>query len=158
MSAAPGRFLRFSAAVADTSGRPVAFILALSLILIWGFSGPFFDFGGTWKMVMDISTTIITFLMVFLLQNAQNRDNRALQAKLDELIRASSADNRFVGAENLDDEELRKVAGHLLEKAGTRVDESPLDDEASRVEVTVDDVPVTDVTTEPEPEVEVTAA
>ena len=136
MSASPGLFLRFSTKVADTSGRPVSFIAALSVILLWAVSGPFVAFSTTWQMVVNTGTTIITFLMVFLLQNAQNRDNRALQAKLDELILNSSSDNRFVGVENLDADELRKVSVQLVEKAGTRFDESPCDD-GTQVEVKV---------------------
>ena len=127
MSASPGLFLRFSTRVADTSGRPVSFIVALCLILIWAISGPLFQFNAAWQMVVNTGTTIVTFLMVFLLQTVQNRDNRALQAKLDELILKSSGDNRFVGAENLDADELRRVSGQLVEQAGTRIDESPYD-------------------------------
>ena len=141
----PGFFLRFSTKVADTSGRPVSFIAALSLILLWAVSGPFFQFNASWQMVVNTGTTIITFLMVFLLQNAQNRDNRALQAKLDELILNSSSDNRFVGVENLDADELRKVSVQLVQKAGTSFDESPYDDENTQVEVKVNDAVVAKV-------------
>lgn len=128
-TATPGLFLRFSTKVADTSGRPVSFIVALVLILLWAASGPLFGFSANWQMVVNTGTTIITFLMVFLLQNAQNRDSRAIQTKLDELILTSQADNRFVGAENLDADELRKVSVQLVQKAGTRIDETPLDEE-----------------------------
>lgn len=140
MSASPGFFLRFSTKVADTSGRPVSFIVALCLILIWAISGPFFQFNAAWQMVVGTGTTIITFLMVFLLQNAQNRDSRALQAKLDELILKSAGDNRFIGAENLDADELRRVSVQLVEKAGTSIDESPYDADTP-VEVIVNDDP-----------------
>ncbi len=122
-----GLFLRFSSKVADTSGRPISFMVALVLIIAWASSGPAFGFSETWQMVVNTGTTIVTFLMVFLLQNAQNRDSRALQAKLDELILTSQADNRFVGVENLDAEELRRVSIQLVEKAGTRIDETPLE-------------------------------
>jgi low affinity Fe/Cu permease len=122
----PNPFLRFSNAVAETSGKPIAFVSAIVLIIAWASTGPFFDFSSTWQMIVNTGTTIITFLMVFLLQNAQNRDNRAVQAKLDELIIAGKADNRFVGLENLDAEELRKLSLHLITLAGTKPDESPL--------------------------------
>lgn len=125
----PSLFLRFSSSVAETSGRPVSFLVALAMIVLWAISGPYFKYSDNWQMIVNTGTTIITFLMVFLLQNAQDRDNRALQAKLDELILATSADNRFVGVENLDTDELRKVATHLVERAGTNVAESPLDDD-----------------------------
>ncbi|MEO8245264.1 MAG: low affinity iron permease family protein [bacterium] len=138
MSRSPGVFLVFSSRVADASGRPASFIAALSLILLWAGSGPFFHFSETWQMVVNTGTTIITFLMVFLLQYAQNRDNRALHAKLDELILTGASDNRFVGVENLDADELRRVSVELVEKAGTSIDESPVD-EISHVEVHVND-------------------
>lgn len=144
MSASPGFFLRFSTKVADTSGRPVSFIVALSLILLWAISGPFFQFNADWQMVVTTGTTIITFLMVFLLQTAQNRDNRALQTKLDALILNSSSDNRFVGVENLDADELRRVSVQLVEKAGTSIDESPYEYE-TQVEVKVNVEPVVEV-------------
>ncbi|MEO6300570.1 MAG: low affinity iron permease family protein [Paracoccaceae bacterium] len=128
-------FLRFSNAVAETSGKPIAFISALSLIIVWAVSGPFFKFSSNWQMVVNTGTTIITFLMVFLLQNAQNRDSRAVQAKLDELIISGSADNRFVGLENLDADELRKLSLRLVDLAGTRLDESPLDGGEPEVDV-----------------------
>lgn len=158
MSASPGFFLRFSTKVADTSGRPVSFIVALSLILLWAISGPFFQFNADWQMVVTTGTTIITFLMVFLLQTAQNRDNRALQTKLDALILNSSSDNRFVGVENLDADELRRVSVQLVEKAGTSIDESPYEDE-TQVEVKVNVEPVVDLKVDGgDPDVEVKVA
>jgi len=129
MSTSSGFFLRFASKVADISGRPITFITALSLIIVWAVSGPIFQFSEPWQMVVNTGTTIITFLMVFLLQNAQDRDSRAIQAKLDELIIVSSdADNKFVGVENLDARDLRKLSERLAELAGTRTDESPLED------------------------------
>ena len=157
MSASPGFFLRFSTKVADTSGRPVSFIVALSLILLWAISGPFFQFNADWQMVVTTGTTIITFLMVFLLQTAQNRDNRALQAKLDALILNSSSDNRFVGVENLDADELRRVSVQLVAKAGTSIDESPYEDE-TQVEVKVNVEPVVDLKVNGDSDVEVKVA
>ncbi len=90
-------FSKFATTIADWSGRPVAFASAVALVIIWGASGPFFDYSETWQLVINTGTTIITFLMVFVLQNSQNRDGRALQAKLDELILTSQAQNKFVG-------------------------------------------------------------
>ncbi len=128
MPSRPSLFLRFSSQVADASGRPAAFMCALVLILIWAGTGPVFGFSETWQMIVNTGTTIVTFLMVFLLQNAQNRDNRAVQAKLDELILASNGDNRFVGVENLDEGELVRLLQRLLDQAGTTEDESPCDE------------------------------
>ena len=85
------------------------FLLALFLIAGWAASGPFFGFSDTWQLVINTGTTIVTFLMVFLIQNSQNRDGAAIQAKLDELIRVSTARNSFVGIERLTDEELDDI-------------------------------------------------
>jgi low affinity Fe/Cu permease len=103
-------FTSFANAVSRWTGRPVAFVICMALVVIWGLSGPAFGFSDTWQLVINTSTTIITFLMVFLIQNTQNRDNAALQAKLDELIRAEpKAQNSFIGIEHLTDEELEKI-------------------------------------------------
>jgi low affinity Fe/Cu permease len=79
--------------------------------LRWGISGPFFGFSDTWQLVINTGTTIVTFLMVFLIQNSQNRDSAAIQVKLDELIRVSKANNSFMGLEHLTDEELQEIEG-----------------------------------------------
>src|SRR4051812_10838673 len=100
-------FSRFATAVAEWSGRPATFVLAVGLVVAWAVSGPFFGFSETWQLVINTSTTIVTFLMVFVLQNSQNRDGKALQAKLDELILTSQAQNKFVGIEKLDEQQLR---------------------------------------------------
>lgn len=92
-------FSRFASTVAEYSGRPAVFVLALVSIAVWGLTGPIFGFSQTWQLVVNTGTTIVTFLMVFVLQNTQNRDGRALQAKLDELILTSAAENRYVGIE-----------------------------------------------------------
>lgn len=85
----------------------MAFVMAMSVIVVWGVSGPVFGFSDTWQLVINTSTTIVTFLMVFLIQNTQNRDGKALQLKLDELIRASrSARDSFIDLEDMDDDEL----------------------------------------------------
>jgi low affinity Fe/Cu permease len=91
-------------------GRPWAFLTAIGLIVVWGLSGPLFHFSDTWQLVINTSTTIITFLMVFLIQNTQNRDAKAIHLKLDELIHAiDGARNKLVNLENLSDDELEKL-------------------------------------------------
>ncbi|HVY50698.1 MAG TPA: low affinity iron permease family protein [Devosia sp.] len=112
----PGPFVRFSHRVAQLAGRPLTFSAACALILIWAISGPIFQFSETWQLVVNTATTIITFLMVFVLQNTQNRDGEAVQAKLDELIFAlRGADNRFVQAEKLSDKDLHELRQRLIE-------------------------------------------
>jgi low affinity Fe/Cu permease len=110
-------FAKFSSAVSEAAGKPVTFVLALVLVIAWAVSGPIFDYSETWQLVINTSTTIITFLMVFVLQASQNRDGKALQAKLDELILASEAANRFVGIEKLDEGELKRMSQELASKA-----------------------------------------
>jgi low affinity Fe/Cu permease len=110
-------FSRFATAVAELSGKPVTFVMAVALVLVWAASGPVFSFSETWQLVINTGTTIITFLMVFVLQNSQNRDGKALQAKLDELILTSQAQNKFVGIEKLDEKQLREMSAQLAEKA-----------------------------------------
>jgi low affinity Fe/Cu permease len=102
-------FTRFANATAKFTGRPIAFVTCISLVVLWAVTGPLFGFSDTWQLVINTSTTIVTFLMVFLIQNTQNRDNAALQAKLDELIKMSDADNAFIGIEHLTDEELEAI-------------------------------------------------
>ncbi len=114
---ARGLFVTLSNAVVEASGRPAAFAVAFAVVLVWAVSGPLFGFSETWQLVINTGTTIVTFLMVFLLQNAQNRDSRAIQTKLNELILASDSDNRFVGVERMDDEELRKLSDRLIRLA-----------------------------------------
>ena len=110
-------FSRFSHIVSHLAGRPVTFALAVLLIVLWAVSGPIFGFSETWQLVINTATTIITFLMVFVLQNTQNRDGEAVQAKLDELIFAlNGADNRFVQSEKLSDEELHALRAKLMEQ------------------------------------------
>ena len=107
-----GWFSRFSAAAARLTGRPVTFLLATLAIVIWGITGPIFNYSDTWQLVINTGTTIITFLMVFLIQNTQNRDTRALHVKLDEIILAlDKAHNSRVGIEDEDEEVLEKAKG-----------------------------------------------
>ena len=106
----PENFRLFAQKVSQITGNAKTFILATVLIATWLITGPIFNFSDTWQLVINTSTTIITFLMVFIIQNTQNRDARATQLKLDELIRATrSARNSMVDLENLDDEDLEKV-------------------------------------------------
>jgi low affinity Fe/Cu permease len=102
-------FTEFSTAVARASGRPITFALAVGIILVWGLAGPIYGYSDTWQLVINTGTTIVTFLMVFLIQNTQNRDGAAIQTKLDELIRASAAQNVFIGIEHLTEEEVEEL-------------------------------------------------
>jgi low affinity Fe/Cu permease len=95
----------------NAAGRASTFILAAGVVAVWAVTGPLFKFSDTWQLVINTGTTIVTFLMVFLIQNSQNRDNAAIQVKLDELIRTSAARNSFVGIEHLTDEELDDIRG-----------------------------------------------
>ena len=102
-------FNRMSHAVSMATGQPITFALAAFLVIVWAITGPFFGYSETWQLVINTGTTIVTFLMVFVLQSSQNRDGLALQLKLDELILASQAGNEFVGAERLSDSEIRQL-------------------------------------------------
>lgn len=109
MSRISQSFRHFAEGTARQSGRPIAFLLAALVVIIWAASGPLFHFGDTWQLVINTGTTIITFLMVFLIQNSQNRDSAALQIKLDELIRATGSNNGLLAVEDLDDDALDRV-------------------------------------------------
>jgi low affinity Fe/Cu permease len=113
--------MRFAQATARAAGRPLSFTLAAGTIVVWGASGPLFGFSDTWQLVINTGTTIITFLMVFLIQNTQNRDSEAIQIKLDELIRATrGAHVALLDLEGLEEAELdriRKQYEDLAEKA-----------------------------------------
>ena len=114
-------FSKFATAVARQSGRPTVFALACALLLVWAASGPFVGFSENWQLIINTATTIITFLMVFLIQNTQNRDSLAVQIKLDELIRAiEGARDDFIDLEQLSEQQLdtlREKLGHLGEQA-----------------------------------------
>jgi low affinity Fe/Cu permease len=126
-SAEPSRIAMFFGHLANrtslAAGRASTIILAAGVILVWAVSGPLFGFSDTWQLVINTGTTIVTFLMVFLIQNSQNRDSAAIQVKLDELIRVGAARNSLVGIEHLTDEELEELrkkceARAKAEKAG----------------------------------------
>jgi low affinity Fe/Cu permease len=111
-------FSRFAKSTARITGKPVTFIMAVSIILVWAVMGPMFGFSDTWQLVINTGTTIITFLMVFLIQNTQNRDSEALQVKLDELIRAThGAQNALLDLEELEEEELDRIKAGYEEMA-----------------------------------------
>jgi low affinity Fe/Cu permease len=109
-------FHGFAHRVSLAVGSPWAFLLALVTIVAWAVTGPLFRFSNAWQLVINTSTTIVTFLMVFVIQSTQNRDSRVLQLKLDELIRAvSEARNELVDLEDLSDEELQRLQGQFEE-------------------------------------------
>lgn len=111
-------FVLFSRKMARFTGHPIAFIIAICLILIWIITGPVFDFSDTWQLVMNTVTSIITFLMVFIIQSSQNRDTEAIQLKLDELIRATKGThNVLLELEELSEKELDKVKARYLKVA-----------------------------------------
>jgi low affinity Fe/Cu permease len=103
-------FRQFAKHTAEAVGTPAAFFAAVLLILVWAGTGPFFHFSDTWQLVVNTATTIVTFLMVFLIQNTQNRDSRALHLKLDELIKATArARNSIIDVANLSEEQLKRL-------------------------------------------------
>ena len=111
-------FTRFAKWTAHYTGKPITFISAVVIILLWAVTGPIFKFSDTWQLVINTGTTIITFLMVFLIQNTQNRDTEALQLKLDEIVRClEGARNQVLDLEDLDEEELDKIREEYLKLA-----------------------------------------
>lgn len=110
-------FARFANATSRAAGSPITFIICVAAVLLWAVSGPIFGFSETWQLVINTGTTIVTFLMVFLIQNTQNRDGSALQTKLDELIRSSSAQDEFMGIEDMTDKQLEALHKKCEQKA-----------------------------------------
>jgi len=128
-------FRKISSFISRLAGLPWAFFAALALILVWLISGPFFDFSDTWQLVINTGTTIITFLMVFLIQNTQNRETKAINLKLDELILAvGEARNSMVDLENASDEELDNLQVQFqdLRNAVTSVEITTMENEAAK--------------------------
>jgi low affinity Fe/Cu permease len=110
-----GRFARCSA---HAVGQPAAFVTAVAVIILWAVAGPFFGFSDTWQLVINTGTTIVTFLMVFLIQNTQNKDAEAMHIKLDELIRAlDNAQNALLNLEDLEEKDLDRIRGDYLKLA-----------------------------------------
>lgn len=103
------RFRKFAKFTSEKSGSFFTFLLAVLIIIVWLVTGPLFNFSDTWQLVINTSTTIITFLMVFIIQNTQNRDAKSVQLKLDELIKSTRASNLILDLDNLSDEELQKL-------------------------------------------------
>src|SRR5574338_411542 len=109
------RFVNYSASVL---GSVTAFGMAMGIVIVWGVMGPFFNYSNTWQLIINTGTTIVTFLMVFLIQNTQNRDSAAVQLKLDEIIRAlDTAENKVIGLEDKTQEELDQVKNEYLKLA-----------------------------------------
>jgi low affinity Fe/Cu permease len=116
-------FTKIANKVAYAAGKPVIFIACCAVIVIWAATGPLFGFSDTWQLIVNTGTTIVTFLMVFLIQNTQNRDGTALQTKLDELIRVGRAHNTLIGIEHLTEtevEEIRKKCEEAAKRGGKR--------------------------------------
>jgi low affinity Fe/Cu permease len=125
------RFSSIARRIAVLSGRPAAFLVAVSAVILWGLSGPLFDYSNTWQLVINTTTTIVTFLMVFIIQNTQNRDTEAMQIKLDELIRATQgAHIALLDLEELEEEQLdryRRSYEKLAREARERLRNGRLD-------------------------------
>ena len=127
----PNLYALFAKTIAHICGRPIVFVCAVFIILFWIITGPLFGFSDTWQLVINTGTTIITFLMVFLLQNTQNRDTKALQLKLDELIRSTKgAHNALLDIEELEEEQLElfRAKYETLAKAARTAIEKGMED------------------------------
>ena len=114
-------FTHIAEAVSHATDHAIAFIICCVIVIIWAATGPVFGFSDTWQLIINTGTTIVTFLMVFLIQNTQNRDSAAIQAKLDELILVTAAENSFIGIEHLTEEEVnefRKKCKTAAQRAG----------------------------------------
>ncbi|HTU11608.1 MAG TPA: low affinity iron permease family protein [Allosphingosinicella sp.] len=112
-------FTWFASRISFVCGQPLAFVIAVGTIIVWGVTGPLFGFSDTWQLVINTGTTIVTFLMVFLIQNSTNRDAAAMQAKLDELLRAvETARPQFIGIEHLSEKQLEEIRTALEQETG----------------------------------------
>ena len=113
-------FTDLSKWIAEATGHPISFSFALLIIIVWGAAGPLFDYSDTWQLVINTGTTIVTFLMVFLIQKTQNRDTETIHLKLDELIRATQgARNMMLNLEHMDDESLKRLRD-IYERLGSQ--------------------------------------
>lgn len=124
-------FNKFSTAVTKATGKPVTFIIAITIIIVWGLSGPIFNYSDTWQLIINTGTTIITFLMVFVIQHSQNKDTAALQVKLDELIAASGSSNELIDVEALDEDELdalKEFYSNLRSKGNKKLKNAPTEE------------------------------
>jgi low affinity Fe/Cu permease len=110
-------FGKIANATSQAAGRATTFVIAAGVVIVWAITGPIFGYSDTWQLIINTGTTIVTFLMVFLIQNSQNRDSAAIQVKLDELIRTSAARNSLVGIEHLTDEELEDIRAKCEQRA-----------------------------------------
>jgi low affinity Fe/Cu permease len=111
-------FTRIATLISTIAGQPLSFMIAVGVVIVWGITGPLFHYSDTWQLVINTGTTIVTFLMVFLIQNSQNRDSAAMQAKLDELLRAvGKAREQFIGIEHLTDTEIEMIRTALERQA-----------------------------------------
>ena len=127
-------FTQIAGAIAGQSGRPLTFIIALALVIVWALTGPMFSYSETWQLVINTGTTIITFLMVFLVQNTQNRDASAMQAKLDELLRSiETARQDFIGIEHLTDSQIEQIRIRLEEDEGPGPESIPSEEAIERL-------------------------
>ena len=128
-------FTAIATKIASAAGEPLTFIVALLLIVGWALSGPVFGYSDTWQLVVNTATTVVTFLMVFLIQNSQNRDGAAMQAKLDELLRAiTKARGQFIGIEHLTDRQIERIRAALESEADQEADkETTADDMVERL-------------------------
>ena len=116
-------FTWFASKISFFSGQPLAFVLAFGTVVVWAATGPVFGFSDTWQLVINTGTTIVTFLMVFLIQNTQNRDAEAIHLKLDELLRTiPKARPQFIGIEHLSDKQLEEIRAALEKEAGGHTD------------------------------------
>ena len=117
-------FTKFSSLISFAAGQPLAFVLAFATIVVWAVTGPLFGFSDTWQLVINTGTTVVTFLMVFLIQNSTNRDAAAMQAKLDELLRAlKEARNEFIGIEHRSEREVEGIRAALEREASSDGDQ-----------------------------------
>jgi low affinity Fe/Cu permease len=131
-------FTRSAKWTARQTGRPATFVVAVAIILVWALTGPLFGFSDTWQLVINTGTTIVTFLMVFLIQNTQNRDSEAIQVKLDELIRAvEGAHNALLDLEELEEKDLDRIRTNyvtLAKRARADLELGKLDTDVPEVE------------------------